>query len=135
MNIQPQRLRDTEEDVNVISGYIVDAAVNVHKNLGPGLLESIYEEALCYELDKRKVFYEKQKAIQVPYENIVLKTDFRLDLFVENKIVVELKCSERLIPLYEAQLLTYLKITNCRLGLLLNFNAPLMKEGIRRIIL
>ncbi|MCB9991466.1 MAG: GxxExxY protein [Rhodospirillales bacterium] len=121
--------------MNTISGFIVDSAVNVHKNLGPGLLESIYEEALCYELEKRRVCFERQKVIQVSYEDITLKTNFRLDLLVENKIVVELKCSEKVIPLYQAQLLTYLKITKCKLGLLLNFNAPLMKEGIHRIVL
>ena len=135
MNHEPQRHRDTEKDINFISGSVVDAAVNVHKNLGPGLLESLYEEALCYELDKRKIFYECQKNIPVPYENIFLKGLFRLDLLVEEKVVVELKCSEKIIPLYEAQILTYLKITGCKLGLILNFNAPLMKDGIRRIIL
>jgi len=135
MSIEPQRHRDTEEDINIISGQIVDAAINVHRNLGPGLLESLYEEALCYELEKRQIAYECQKTFQVPYEDIILKTQCRLDLLVENKIVVELKSSEKMIPLFEAQILTYLKITGCRLGLILNFNAPLMKEGIRRIIL
>ncbi len=122
-------------DLNNISGAIVDSAINVHKNLGPGLLESIYEEALCYEFEKRRLSYERQKRLKIPYEEIVLKTDFRLDLIVENKIIVELKCVERIIPIHEAQLLTYLKITDCKLGLLLNFNCPLMKDGIKRIIL
>jgi GxxExxY protein len=121
--------------LNDISGLIVDAAVHVHKNLGPGLLESIYEEALCYELGKRNLAFERQKNLTVPYEDIILNTQLRLDLIVENQIVVELKSSEKIIPLYEAQLLTYLKITGLPLGLLLNFNSPLMKEGIRRIIL
>lgn len=121
--------------LNDISGLIVDAAVHVHKNLGPGLLESIYEEALCYELGKRNLAFERQKNLTVPYEDIILNTQLRLDLIVENQIVVELKSSEKIIPLYEAQLLTYLKITGLPLGLLLNFNSTLMKEGIRRIIL
>lgn len=134
MSVIPQRHGDTEKGLNIISGQIVDAAINVHKKLGPGLLESLYEEALCYELKKRKLIFERQKSIQVPYEDIFLG-NFRLDLIVEKNVVIELKNSEKLIPLYEAQLLTYLKITQCKLGLLLNFNTPLMKDGIRRIIL
>lgn len=121
--------------LNDISGLVVDAAIHVHKNLGPGLLESIYEEALCYELGKRNIAFERQKTLTVPYEDIILNTQLRLDLIVENQIVVELKSSEKIIPLYEAQLLTYLKISGLPLGLLLNFNSTLMKDGIRRIIL
>lgn len=132
--MQPQRHRDTE-DINQISGLIVDASVSVHKNLGPGLLESIYEEALCYELKKRNLNFASQVSLPVPYEDIILKNTFRLDLIVEDQIVVELKACEKTIPLYEAQLLTYLKLTKCKLGLLLNFNVPLMKDGIRRIVL
>jgi len=97
-------------ELNEISGLIVDAAINVHKNLGPGLLENIYEEALCYELEKRRLEYSTQTAIKVPYEDIVLKSQYRLDILVENKIILELKCVDR-------------------------FNAPLMKDGIKRIIL
>lgn len=122
-------------ELNEISGLIVDAAINVHKNLGPGLLENIYEEALCYELEKRRLEYSTQTAIKVPYEDIVLKSQYRLDILVENKIILELKCVDRLLPIHDAQLLTYLKISNKKLGLLLNFNAPLMKDGIKRIIL
>ena len=122
-------------ELNEISGLIVDAAINVHKNLGPGLLENIYEEALCYELEKRRLEYSTQMAIKVPYEDIVLKSQYRLDTLVGNKIILELKCVDRLLPIHDAQLLTYLKISNKKLGLLLNFNAPLMKDGIKRIIL
>lgn len=122
-------------EINDVSGLIVDAAVNVHKKLGPGLLESLYEEALCYELDKRELFFERQKQLQVPYDDIFLQADFRLDLVVDDRIVVELKTVEKILPIHEAQLLTYLKITNAKLGLLLNFNSFLMKDGIRRIIL
>jgi GxxExxY protein len=123
------------DEYNELSGLIVDAAFNVHKNLGPGLLESIYEDALSYELKKRNLAFERQKALSVPYDTIVLDTQFRLDLVVQGKIVVELKCVERMIPLYEAQLLTHLKITGLKLGLLFNFNTPLIKDGIRRVIL
>lgn len=122
-------------DINEISGSIVDAAVNVHKNLGPGLLESIYEEALLYEFEKRHLSYESQKNLPVPYEDIVLKTNFRLDVLVEGLVIVELKVVENILPLHEAQLLTYLKITKKKLGLILNFNTSLMKDGIKRIIL
>ena len=122
-------------ELNEISRLVVDAAIHVHKKLGPGLLEGIYEEALCYELSKRNLKYSTQVALPVPYEEIVLKTQYRLDIIVENQVILELKCVDRLIPLHEAQLLTYLKITNKKLGLLLNFNTPLMKDGIKRIIL
>jgi len=98
------------------------------------LIENIYEEALCYELEKRRLEYSTQTAIKVPYEDIVLKSQYRLDILVENKIILELKCVDRLLPIHDAQLLTYLKISNKKLGLLLNFNAPLMKDGIKRII-
>lgn len=122
-------------DINSIPGLVVDAAVNVHKNLGPGLLEGLYEEALCYELNKRSLRFQKQKIIPIPYENIFLKGEFRLDLLVEDRLVVELKCVERLLPLHDAQILTYLKVTGLKLGLLLNFNSALMKDGIKRIVL
>lgn len=133
---EPQRRRDTEaSDLNVLSGQIVDCAFAVHKNLGPGLLESIYQEAMVYELEKRRLSYAKEKSIKVPYETIVLPSAFRLDLIIEDQIIVELKCVERIAPIHEAQLLTYLKITNKKLGLLFNFNSPLIKDGIRRVIL
>jgi len=127
--------RHREDDLNELSGLIVDCAFRVHKIMGPGLLESIYEEALCHELQKRAIKFDRQKALGVPYDDIILNTQFRLDLVVENKIVVELKCVERIIPLFDAQLLTYLKITGFKLGLLFNFNSALMKDGIRRVIL
>ncbi len=121
--------------LNDISGKIVDAAIHVHKELGPGLLESIYEEAIIYELGIRNLKIERQKILSVPYKNIILNSQFRLDLIVEDQIIVELKNCEKILPIHEAQILTYLKITNKKLGLLLNFNTPLMKHGIKRIIL
>lgn len=121
--------------LNEITGEIVDASIAIHKELGPGLLEKIYEDALCYELEQRKLKFERQKELKVPYKTITLPTKFRLDLIVENEVIIELKQCEKLLPIHEAQILTYLKITNRRIGLLLNFNETLMKHGIRRIIL
>ncbi|HEX6622847.1 MAG TPA: GxxExxY protein [Pyrinomonadaceae bacterium] len=113
----------------------VDAAVKVHKVLGPGLVESVYEACLAHELRCRGVTAETQVAFPVVYETIRLDTGLRLDLLVEKRLVVELKAVEKMNPLYEAQLLTYLKITGCRLGLLINFNVALIKDGIRRMVL
>lgn len=127
--------RHRESDLNSLSGEVVDCAFRVHKILGPGLLESIYEDAFCYELEKKKINFDRQRILAVPYDGIVLNTKFRLDLVVENKMIVELKCVERLIPLHDAQLLTYLKVTGFKLGLLFNFNSPLIKDGIKRVVL
>lgn len=121
------------KELNKLSGQIVDSAVHVHKELGPGLLEVIYEDALCYELETRGINFERQKKLSVPYKDTTLKSQFRLDLLVEDKVIVELKNCEKLLPIHDAQILTYLKITNKTLGLLLNFNAALMKHGIKRI--
>ncbi len=123
------------EDLNKITGSIIDAAIETHRELGPGLLERIYEDALCHEFDLREIKYDRQTQLEVPYKETILKTQFRLDLIIENEVVVELKNCEKLLPIHEAQILTYLKITEKKLGLLLNFNASLMKHGIRRIIL
>lgn len=119
---------------NEVASVIVDASKKVFSALGPGLLESVYEECLCYELDKRGIFFQRQKALPVYYENIKLDNGYRLDILVENKVVVELKSVETMINLYTAQLLTYLKLTGCKLGLLINFNVPYMGAGIKRII-
>jgi GxxExxY protein len=114
---------------------IVDAAYKVHKELGPGLLESVYEACLTHELTKRGLKVDTQIELPVHYETVRLDIGFRLDLLVENEIIVELKAVETMIPLFEAQLLTYLKLTGKRLGLLINFNVPLIKNGIKRLIL
>jgi len=104
---------------NEISGKIVDCSYKIHSTLGPGLLESVYEEIICYELERNKIKYERQKAVPVKYENIFMEMGFRADLIVENKIIVELKSVESVIPIHKKQLLTYLKLTNLKLGLLL----------------
>jgi GxxExxY protein len=121
--------------INAITDKIINAAIDVHKTLGPGLLETLYEEALCYELRQRDLEVVSQKTLAVPYKDIVLKGKFRLDLIVEDRVVVELKNVEKILPIHEAQTLTYLKITNKKTGLILNFNAPLMKDGIKRMSL
>lgn len=127
--------QEVSREVDAIAKEIVDAAFNVHRNLGPGLLESVYEICLMHELNKRNLDVEKQKRIPVLYDGVRLDTDLRLDMLVENKVVVELKAVETMLPVYEAQLLTYLKLTGKRLGLLINFNVPLIKYGIKRRIL
>lgn len=123
-----------EEELNELSGRILGAAVEVHKILGPGLLESAYEEALCHELTLRGVSFERQKSVPVVYKGMNLSCGYRLDLLVENKIVVELKAVKQIEPIFEAQLLTYLRQLNLWLGLLLNFNVPVLKQGIRRVV-
>lgn len=110
----------------------MEAAIEVHKVLGPGLLESAYEEALCYEFSTRGLSFERQKPLAVRYKHVMLNCGYRLDLLVEPLVIIELKAVERLDPIHEAQLLTYLKLSNLWLGLLLNFNVSVMKQGIKR---
>ncbi len=119
--------------LNALTEEIIGAAIEVHKHLGPGLLERLYEDALCYELTKKNLSFVRQQELAVPYKDILLDGKFRLDLIVGDAVIVELKNVERIMPIHEAQLLTYLKITGKKLGLILNFNEPLMKNGIRRI--
>jgi iron complex transport system substrate-binding protein len=121
------------EDINDISGLIVDAAMQVHTRLGPGLLESVYERVLAHELGKRGLNVERQVPVPVVYDGLKFDEGFRADLIVENAVVVELKSVEVLAPVHAKQLLTYLRLLDYRLGLLLNFGAPLLKDGIKRI--
>ena len=114
---------------------VVDAAYKVHKTFGPGLLETAYEMCLVLEMRKRGLKVERQVAIPLVYEGETVEAAFRIDLLIEDQLVVELKAVEKLLPLHEAQTMTYLKITNRRLGLLINFNVPLIKDGIKRVIL
>ncbi len=114
---------------------IVDSAFPVHRALGPGLLESVYEQCLTYELQSRGYKIERQVGLPVVYRDVRLEAGFRIDILVNDLIVIELKTVERLLPIHEAQLLTYLKLSGKRLGLLLNFNVPLIKDGIRRLAL
>jgi len=120
---------------NEITGGIIGAAIEVHKVLGPGLLESAYEECLAYELIEKGLKFERQKAIPVVYKNIKLDCGYRIDLLVENLIVVELKAQDVILPVHEAQILTYLKFAEKKIGLLINFNVTVLKAGIKRYIL
>ena len=122
-------------DVNRVSGEVVDAAFRVHATLGPGLLESVYEVCLAHELQKRRLRVARQVAVPVVYDGVHLETGFRVDLLVEDCVIVEIKTVDRLLPIHEAQMLTYLKLTSCRVGLLINFKVRLIRNGIKRIVL
>ena len=119
---------------NEISQIIINAAIEVHKFLGPGLLEKSYELCLLYELRLAGLKTERQKIIPIRYKGVTINAGYRIDLLVENKVIIELKAIEAIHPIHFAQLLTYLKLTECKLGLLLNFNVPLLKDGIKRIV-
>lgn len=119
---------------NDISKIIVDCCFKIHKQLGPGLLESVYEEILSYELLKCGLKIERQKGIPVVYDGLKMELGFRADIIVESKVIVELKSIEAIAPVHSKQLLTYLKLTGLRLGLLINFNEALLKDGIKRIV-
>lgn len=119
---------------NDISGKIIGCAIEVHKALGPGLLESAYEECLFYELQAAGLKVEKQKALPVIYKEVKLDAGYRIDLLVEGCVVVELKSVETLHDVHTAQVLTYLKLSGCKLGLLMNFNVYRLKEGIKRLV-
>jgi GxxExxY protein len=121
----------TEEQ---ISRIVFESALKVHKSLGPGLLESAYEECLFYELKKTGLRVEKQKPLPLIYEEVNLEIGYRIDIIIENKFIVEVKSVELLNDVHLAQLLTYLKLSSCKLGLLINFNVKLLKDGVRRII-
>jgi GxxExxY protein len=120
---------------NAITRQIIGAAIEVHRQLGPGLLESAYEECLCHELGARKVNFERQKPIPLVYKDAKLDCSYRLDILVEGKIVVELKSIGGLGPIHDAIVLTYLKLSGHKLGLLINFNVALLKDGVKRFIM
>jgi GxxExxY protein len=122
-------------DENTLSNQIIGAAIEVHRSLGPGLLESAYEECLAYELNVRNIPFERQKPIPVTYHDVRLDCRFRVDLLVGDLVVVELKAMDALAKIHEAQLLTYLKLTGCKLGLLINFNAIKLTAGLKRMVL
>jgi GxxExxY protein len=117
-----------------ISKIVFEAALKVHKVLGPGLLESAYEECLYYELKKSNLKIEKQKALPLIYEEVKMDVGYRIDILIEDKFIVEIKSVESLNDVHLAQLLTYLKLANCKLGLLVNFNVKLLKNGVQRVI-
>ena len=123
-----------ELNENKIAEIILDCCFKIHRALGPGLFESVYEEVLCYELSLKKIHYIRQQIIPVWYENIKMEMGFRADLIVEGMVIVELKSIESLASVHAKQVITYLKLTDIRLGLLLNFNEALFKNGIKRIV-
>lgn len=122
------------ERENWLASQIVDIAIAIHKAFGPGLLEGIYEKCFCYELAKRGIVFEKQKTVQLHYDKLIIDEGLRIDILVDNLVVVELKSQEYYHPVWEAQVLSYLKLSSKRLGFILNFNVPLMKEGIKRMV-
>ncbi len=119
---------------NELSRIVFDCALKVHQSLGPGLLESAYEECLFYELRKQGLNVEKQKPLPLIYEEVKLDIGYRIDIIVNNKLIIEIKSVEALNDVHFAQLLTYLKLTNCKLGLLINFNVTLIKNGVKRVV-
>jgi len=121
------------KDINELSGKVIGAAIEVHKDLGPGLLESVYEGCLCMELGLRGIPHEKQKSLPVEYKGGELDCGYRLDIVVADMLILELKACEQLESIHEAQLLTYLKLTGIKVGLLINFNVPVLREGIKRL--
>jgi GxxExxY protein len=132
---EPQRHGDTENaELNSLTSRIIGCAIEVHRTLGPGLLEAIYETALCIELDEAGIPYVRQMRVPAYYKGRLLG-EYRVDLVVADAVLVEVKCVERLHPVLEAQLLTYLRVTKKRLGLLINFNSSVLKEGITRRML
>lgn len=133
MMINHKGTKDTKRS-DELSNLIIGAAIEVHRHLGPGLLESAYEECLCHELVLNKISFERQKPLPVIYKGVHLDCGYRLDILVEKLVILELKTVEHIEPIHEAQLLTYLKLSGLWLGLLINFNVPVLKQGIRRIV-
>lgn len=119
---------------NELSKIVFDAAMKVHQNLGPGLLESAYEECLFYELNKTGLFVQKQKPLPLIYEDVKLEVGYRVDIMLENKLIIEVKAVDAFNDVHLAQVLTYLKLSDCKLGMLINFNVSLIKNGIKRVV-
>jgi GxxExxY protein len=118
-----------------LSKRIIGLAIDVHRQLGPGLLESAYEECLCFELKQAGVAFVRQAPLPVVYKDVRLDCGYRLDIVAEREVIIEIKSVERLLPIHDAQILTYLRLSGCRVGLLLNFNVLLLKDGLRRFVL
>jgi GxxExxY protein len=121
------------KDINDLTREVIGAAIEVHKALGPGLLESAYEECLCHELKLRGIQFERQVELPIEYKGTKMNCGYRMDIVADDQLILELKSCEVLHPIYEAQLLTYLRLTSTKVGLLINFNVPVLKEGIKRL--
>ena len=128
-------VKSLTEKENWLAGQIVDMAICIYKAVGPGLLESVYEKYFCYEIAKRNIYFEKQKTVQLMYNELVIDEGLRIDILIDKQVVVEIKAQEYYHPVWGAQVLSYLKLSNNWLGFILNFNVPLMKEGIKRMVI
>lgn len=120
---------------NWLANQVIDIATCIHQKLGPGLLETVYEKCFCYELTKRDIPFERQKLVKLQYDTLIINEGLRMDLLIDDLVVVELKAQDYNQPVWEAQLLSYLELSDMRLGYILNFNVPLIKEGIKRMLL
>ena len=127
------KMQALPDEIERVAACIVDSALTVHRNLGPGLLESIYESCLAYEVGKRGLKVERQVHLPLYYDGAKLENDLRLDFLVEHSVIIEIKSIEVVLPVHQAQLLTYLRLARKPLGLLINFNVPLIKQGIKRL--
>ena len=123
------------ENENKIASIVMDVAFSIHRALGPGLLESVYKKCFCHELQQKQIPYLRQQMVPTHYKDLIVKDDLRLDLFIDDCFIVELKAQENYHPVWEAQLLSYLKLTVIWIGYLINFHVPLMKNGLKRIVL
>jgi len=130
-----KKIAELPAELNNLSGRIVDAAFSVHSTLGPGLLEHVYEVCLFHELREREIKVERQVSLPISYRGIKIDGGLRLDMVVQSRVVVEIKTVDEIHPVHKAQMLTYLKLTGYRLGLLINFNVPVIKDGILRVVL
>jgi GxxExxY protein len=130
----PGKATPERQKVNKITEQIIGAAIDVHRELGPGLLESAYEACLAYELIRRGLKVERQKEIPLQYHEVILDCGYRMDLLVQETVVVEVKAQDRLLPIHEAQLMSYLKLSGCKVGLLINFNVKILTSGVKRIV-
>jgi GxxExxY protein len=135
VKIKTSQHRDTEEQRKALSEKVIGAAIEVHRTLGPGLLESAYENCLCHELFLRGLKFQRQLALDVEYKGISIEGAYRLDIVIENSLILELKAVEALTSLHHAQLLTYLRLSGISTGLLINFMVPILKNGIKRVSL
>ncbi len=127
--------RGTETQRDPLTQQVIGLAIEVHRSLGPGLLESIYEVCLCHELAESGIRHTRQAQLPVSYKGIEFDEGYRIDILIEDRLIIELKTVEKLLPVHDAQLLTYLRLSNCTTGLLMNFNVPVLKNGIKRLVL
>jgi GxxExxY protein len=130
-----KKYNDINQKADALSSVIVDAILEVHKTIGPGFLEKIYEDCLVCELKNRGLKVDQQKPLKINYKDFDIKTTYYLDLVVEDSIIIELKCVEKLLPIHQAQIMSYLKMADIELGFLMNFNSVLMKDGLKRVVL